>query len=124
MRSENNVERRINDALSSMVNEPQGEMMSESQPETMNESQGEMRGERYETRGEVMRDEPMTEGYAQNIHEVKIQALNSGFLVTVGCQRVAVETPDTLLKALKAYYENPSEFQINWFNNKNINKLQ
>jgi hypothetical protein len=67
---------------------------------------------------------PMNYGSSNNLYEVKIQPLNSGFLVNVGCQRVAVETPETLLKALKMYYNNPSEFQENWFKNKNINKLQ
>jgi hypothetical protein len=112
MRSENNLERRINSSMSEAISEPQSEMMGE-----VNEVEEVMRDEMGEDRGPE-------EVNSSNIYEVKIEPLSSGFLVTVGCQRVAVESPETLLKALKAYYENPSEFQRNWYKNKNINKLQ
>ncbi len=57
------------------------------------------------------------------IREVHIKPLNSGYLVNVGCQTVAVETTETLLKALGEYLNNPSEFERNWNRNPNRNKL-
>lgn len=51
-------------------------------------------------------------------------SLSSGFLVKVGCQSVAVETPEKLLAALAKYYENPSEFERKWYEKPVINRLE
>jgi hypothetical protein len=59
-----------------------------------------------------------------SLRDVKITPLSSGFLVKVGCQSVAVETPETLLAALSKYYENPSEFERKWYSNTVINRLE
>lgn len=61
---------------------------------------------------------------ASNLRDVKITPLSSGFLVKVGCQSVAVETPETLLAALAKYYENPSEFERKWYSKPSINRLE
>jgi hypothetical protein len=58
-----------------------------------------------------------------NLREVIITPLNSGYLVKVGCQSIAVETTKTLLKALGEYLENPNGFEENWYKNTNRSKL-
>lgn len=60
---------------------------------------------------------------ANTVREVNIKPLNSGYLVKVGCQSVAVETTETLLKALGQYLNNPDSFETAWYKNKNRNKL-
>ena len=57
------------------------------------------------------------------VREININPLNSGYLVKVGCQSIAVETTETLLKALGEYLNNPTEFERKWNKNKNRNKL-
>lgn len=72
----------------------------------------------------INEDEPVRIGMDNGSgFEINIKTLNSGYLVTVGCQQVAVEQTETLVKALGAYLENPSEFQTKWFNNPNRSKL-
>lgn len=61
---------------------------------------------------------------ATSLRDVKITPLSSGFLVKVGCQSVAVETPEKLLAALAKYYENPSEFERKWYEKPVINRLE
>jgi hypothetical protein len=56
--------------------------------------------------------------------EVNIRPLDSGYLVKVGCQSVAVETTESLIKALNDYLTNPAAFERAWFKNQNRNKLQ
>lgn len=60
---------------------------------------------------------------SSSLREVIIRPLNSGYLVNVGCQSVAVETTETLLKALDEYLNNPLQFERNWNKNPNRNKL-
>ena len=61
---------------------------------------------------------------SMSLRDVKITPLSSGFLVKVGCQSVAVETPEKLLAALGKYYENPSEFERKWYEKPVINRLE
>lgn len=61
---------------------------------------------------------------SMSLRDVKITPLSSGFLVKVGCQSVAVETPEKLLAALAKYYENPSEFERKWYEKPVINRLE
>lgn len=63
----------------------------------------------------------VSESYA--LREVVIKPLSSGYLVSVGCQSVAVETTENLLNALGKYLKNPAEFEKNWNANENRNKL-
>jgi hypothetical protein len=44
-------------------------------------------------------------------------------LVTVGCQKVAVETTKKLITMLGKYYENPKEFEKKWYSNDVVNRL-
>jgi hypothetical protein len=94
-----------------------------------------------ESRGEDIGDEPEPDvrdgGYeledisdvidntvrGNSVREVNIKPLDSGYLVKVGCQSVAVETTETLIKALGDYLNNPESFERAWFKNKNRNKL-
>jgi len=55
--------------------------------------------------------------------EITIRPLHSGYLVNVGCQQVAVETVDTLIKHLGAYLKHPSRYETKWFNTGGQNKL-
>lgn len=61
---------------------------------------------------------------SMSLRDVKITPLSSGFLVKVGCQSVAVETPEKLLAALTKYYDNPSEFERKWYEKPVINRLE
>lgn len=82
----------------------------------------------YDREPEPDRPERIYEGEAEapsaSLREVNIRPLSSGYLVNVGCQSVAVETTETLLKTLGEYLNNPSEFERAWNRNKNRNKLQ
>lgn len=55
--------------------------------------------------------------------DVKIVTLNSGYLVRVGCQSIAVETTETLMTRLAEYLDNPNAFESKWFSNDKRNKL-
>lgn len=55
--------------------------------------------------------------------QVKIERLSSGFIVTVGCQRVAIESTKKLTAMLAKYYENPRDFEKKWFSNDIVNRL-
>ena len=82
---------------------------------------GEMTDNVYE---EDVRDPGMDEAYeSSSLREVNIKPLNSGYLVNVGCQSVAVETTENLLKALGEYLNNPTGFERAWNKNPNRNKL-
>jgi hypothetical protein len=101
----------------------------------MSESRGDISGERYlcddERHPEPMEDravdyeggELQLESPSNNLREVNIKPLDSGYLVKVGCQSVAVETTETLLKALGDYLNNPDSFERAWYKNKNRSKL-
>lgn len=60
----------------------------------------------------------------RDLREVVITPLNSGYMVKVGCQTVAVETNETLLAALAKYVNDPTEFEKNWYSNQKRNKLE
>jgi hypothetical protein len=62
-------------------------------------------------------------GPSSYFREVNIKPLSSGYLVNVGCQTVAVETTETLLKRLGEYLNNPTQFEKEWKKNPNRNKL-
>jgi hypothetical protein len=70
--------------------------------------------------GDVMRNEAYS---SSSLREVNIRPLSSGYLVNVGCQSVAVETTETLLKTLGEYLNNPTGFERDWNKNPNRSKL-
>lgn len=43
-----------------------------------------------------------------------------GYLVTVGCQHLAIETPEKLIKNLKAYLDDPAAFENAWAKKKKL----
>jgi hypothetical protein len=71
---------------------------------------------------DVMDERPVLES-TSNTRQVKIERLSSGFLVTVGCQRVAIESTKKLTAMLAKYYENPRDFEKKWFSNDIVNRL-
>lgn len=73
---------------------------------------------------EIGYDEPMAKSGSNHIRNISIQQLSSGYLVNVGCNSVAVETPEKLIKNLTAYITNPSKFERKWFENDSANKLE
>ncbi len=99
----------------------------------MSESRGDITGEgfvetrRYESEPDVTENvydgETRGEEIGSHVREVNIKPLDSGYLVKVGCQSVAVETTESLLKALGEYLNNPTQFEKAWYKNKNRNKL-
>lgn len=104
--------------------------VSESRGE-ISESRGDVTGEGYgNDRVDVDRDEVGYEMEAvetpaslNNLREVRIQPLDSGYLVKVGCQSVAVETTEALIKNLNDYLTRPAAFERAWFKNQNRSKL-
>ena len=91
----------------------------------MSESRGETNDYQPETdvTEDVYEPEVRGEEISNHVREVNIKPLDSGYLVKVGCQSVAVETTETLLKALGDYLNNPDSFERAWYKNKNRNKL-
>jgi hypothetical protein len=91
----------------------------------MSESRGEINNYQPEpdVREDVYEGETRGEEIRNHVREVIITPLDSGYLVKVGCQSVAVETTETLLKALGDYLNNPDSFERAWYKNKNRNKL-
>lgn len=71
-----------------------------------------------EYRGEIAMDS------GSSLRDIRIQPLNSGYLVNVGCQSVAVETTEALLKALTSYLNNPTKFEKQWYSKDNRNRLE
>lgn len=89
--------------------------------ERMISSEMEPRGEVMESIGEAMgRD--LSSG--SSLREINISPLNSGFMVRVGCQTVAVEKSETLITMLTKYLNNPSEFEKKWYSKNVINRLE
>lgn len=58
-----------------------------------------------------------------NLRPVNIEPLNSGYVVRVGCQTIAVETTEKLLVYLGEYLKDPVIFQAKWFSITDRNKL-
>jgi hypothetical protein len=56
------------------------------------------------------------------IRDIKIQQLNSGYLITVGCQTIAIETASKLSSALNSYIMSPREFERKWFSVEKVNR--
>ena len=103
------------------------------QKEPMNESYGESQVEHdgpFVTSADGplpvadMRLENNGPSSSRALRDIKIVPLDSGYMVKVGCQSVAVETNETLISKLTEYLNDPSSFEDKWFNNSNRNKLQ
>lgn len=48
------------------------------------------------------------------IRQVNIQQLDHGYMVTVGCQQFAIETPEKILSNLKTYFKEPAKTEKAW----------
>jgi len=78
-------------------------------------------GERRYYQGEREAGATLTPGQAQGLpsSEVKrimISALHHGYLVEVGCQRIAIENVDKLVTTLRAYLKDPEETERRYSN--------
>jgi hypothetical protein len=58
------------------------------------------------------------------IRDIKIQQLNSGYLITVGCQTIAIETASKLSSALNSYIMSPVNLSENGFQLKKLTNLK
>jgi hypothetical protein len=47
-------------------------------------------------------------------HEIKIEFLNRGCIIRVGCKSIAFEDTENAMDALVAYTKNPWELQQHW----------
>lgn len=52
-------------------------------------------------------------------YKINIEPLNRGYLVTVGCQKIAISNKETLKKEFIDYIDNPKEY-IKKYNNKEV----
>lgn len=50
-------------------------------------------------------------------YNINIEPLNRGFLVTVGCQRIAISSKEELKKNFNEYIDNPTEYTKKYNNN-------
>jgi hypothetical protein len=55
------------------------------------------------------------------IRDVVIKQLDHGYIVKVGCQSFAIETPERITTALGDYLKDPSNTENNWFAGKFLN---
>ena len=71
----------------------------------------------------VSGDEAYPDNNPKSLRSIEIDPLSSGFLVRVGCQRIAIETPDKLIYMLTKYLTDPTKFEKEWYSKDVINKL-
>jgi len=81
----------------------------------------------YESPDEIVDESVDGEGYPDNrakpLRPIEIEPISSGFLVRVGCQRIAIETPDKLIYMLTKYLTDPTKFETEWYSKDVINRL-
>ena len=70
----------------------------------------------------VMETEMSSDSFVE-VRGISINPLNSGYMVKVGCQSVAVETTETLIDMLNKYLTNPADFERKWYSNNVRNRL-
>lgn len=72
-------------------------------------------------------EEMLVEGDAlasnSEIRGISINPLSSGYMVKVGCQSVAVESTETLVKMLDKYLNDPADFERKWYSKNVRNRL-
>lgn len=59
-----------------------------------------------------------------DVRGISINPLNSGYMVKVGCQSVAVETTEKLIDMLNKYLSNPGDFERKWYSKDTRNRLE
>lgn len=58
------------------------------------------------------------------VRGISINPLSSGYMVKVGCQSVAVESTETLVKMLDKYLTDPTDFERKWYSKNVRNRLE
>lgn len=58
-----------------------------------------------------------------DVRGISINPLSSGYMVKVGCQSVAVESTETLIKMLDKYLSDPDDFERKWYSKNVRNRL-
>jgi hypothetical protein len=53
--------------------------------------------------------------YKGRLREINISPLNTGFVVRLGCQTLAITSSKQLLEELTKYFENPAETEKRYF---------
>jgi hypothetical protein len=61
---------------------------------------------------------------SSEVRGISINPLNSGYMVKVGCQSVAVETTEKLIDMLNKYLSNPGDFERKWYSKDTRNRLE
>lgn len=56
--------------------------------------------------------------------EITITPLSSGYVVKVGCQSIAVETTERLVKHLGLYLADPNSYERKWMGSDKTNKFE
>ena len=51
-----------------------------------------------------------------NEHKIKIEFLNSGAVIKIGCKKIAFTTTAQMMKALSEYVEDPDKATKKWTN--------
>lgn len=59
-------------------------------------------------------------GFPDFLKTVRIEPLNYGFMVNVGCQSFAIESTEKLLKLLAAYYTDPRTVEKQWMDTRTL----
>jgi hypothetical protein len=59
-------------------------------------------------------ERPQQEEVEYPIRGINIEPLNYGFIVRVGCQSFAIETPDKLIEKLTGYLKDPKKTETKW----------
>jgi len=85
-----------------------------------NECCNEIRPETTQGRGQGDQKTPMNncEPVIAKARQIRINPLNYGYLVEVGCQSFAIEDIDKLTKYLTLYLKSPNSIENSWLDGK------
>jgi len=68
---------------------------------------------------ECRAEQPMPVSENRNrANRINIEQLDLGYIVTVGCQKFAIESSDKLVDALSKYLKDPSKVEKEWYDGK------
>lgn len=63
-----------------------------------------------------------TNNSIQGLRNINIQPLSRGYVLTVGCQSVAISTKEQLKAVLNAYIDNPKQVEEDYYADKFLPK--
>jgi len=92
---------------SDCINEPSGERRDEDRDEIRSQFSSQLINQ--------LRDEAETPSSKDVIRDVCVKQLNYGYIVTIGCHKFAIETPEKLIEKLGEYIKSPQETESKWF---------